>query len=164
MMGGHSYVSLLELFVVGLDRVGAWRWTRVTFLLDRGGLGDVRRYRDRPPTRGRNRSDQRLGRIAMRSIVHAYGGAALREEPRRCSAEAAGTARHHRHLVAPFHHIPSSKAGSACRPAVPQAAVLASQYARCQYAPWWSMARKVGRQFIGPSKGVMQPEGGISAV
>jgi hypothetical protein len=29
----------------------------------------------------------------MRSIVHAYGGAALREEPRRCSAEAAGAAK-----------------------------------------------------------------------
>ena len=39
-----------------------------------------------------------------------------------------------------------------------------AQYARCQYAPWWSMARKVGRQFIGPSKGVMQPESGTSAV
>jgi len=84
--------------------------------LDCGDLRDVRRHRDRPPARGGNLSDQRLGRIAMRSIVHAYGGAASRQEPRRCSAEAAGAARHHRHLVAPFHHVPSSKAGSACRP------------------------------------------------
>jgi hypothetical protein len=31
--------------------------------------------------------------------------AALRQEPRRCSAEAASATRHHRHLVAPFHHF-----------------------------------------------------------
>jgi hypothetical protein len=29
----------------------------------------------------------------------------LRQEPRCCSADAAGAARHHRHLVAPFHHV-----------------------------------------------------------
>jgi hypothetical protein len=53
----------------------------------------------------------------MLSIVHAYGGAALCQEPRRCTAEAAGAAGHHRHLVTPFHRVPSSKAGSPCRPA-----------------------------------------------
>ena len=53
---------------------------------NRGGLRNVRRHRDPPPTRGRNLSNQCLGRVRMRSIVHAYGGAALRQEPRRCSA------------------------------------------------------------------------------
>ena len=85
--------------------------------LNRNGLRNVRRHCDRPPTRGRNLNNQCLGRIRMRSIVHAYRGAALCQEPRRCSAEAAGAASHHRHLVAPFHHVPSSKAGSPCRPA-----------------------------------------------
>src|ERR1700687_3660440 len=49
------------------------------------------------------------GRIRTRNIVHAYGGAALRQEPRRRSAEAAGAAGHHRYLVAPFHGVASSK-------------------------------------------------------
>ena len=74
--------------------------------LDRGRLGDVCRHRDSSSARGRNFGDHRLGRIGMHGIVHAHGGTTLRQKPRRCSAEAAGAARHHRHLVAPFHHVP----------------------------------------------------------
>src|SRR6266852_5757360 len=73
------------------------------------GLRDVRRRCDRPPARGRNLGDQGLGRVRMRSIVHAYGGAALRQLPGRCSADATGGARHDRHLVAPLHHFPLRK-------------------------------------------------------
>jgi hypothetical protein len=73
--------------------------------LDRGRLADVCRHRDGPSAPDPNLGDQRLGRIDLRSIVHAHGGATLRHESRRCSTEAAGAARHHRHLVAPFHHV-----------------------------------------------------------
>jgi hypothetical protein len=73
--------------------------------LDRGRVGDVRRDRDGPSARGGDLGDQRLSGIGMRGVVHAHGGSALGEQPRRCPAEAAPSARHHRHLVAPFHHV-----------------------------------------------------------
>jgi|GraSoi2013_100cm_1033763.scaffolds.fasta_scaffold61898_2 hypothetical protein len=77
--------------------------------LDCGDLRDVRRHRDRRPPAAAISAISASAAWSC-SIVHAYGGAALRQEPRRCSAEAAGAARHHRHLGAPFHHVPPSKA------------------------------------------------------
>ena len=49
-----------------------------------------------------NLGNQRLSRIGLHGIVHAHCGAVLCQEQRCCSADAAGAARHHRHLVAPF--------------------------------------------------------------
>src|SRR5262249_1188393 len=44
-----------------------------------------------------------LGRVRVRRIVDAHGGAPLSQEMRDRSANAARAARHHRHLVAPCH-------------------------------------------------------------
>jgi hypothetical protein len=41
----------------------------------------------------------------MHGIVHAHGGATLRQERRRRSADAAGATRHNRYFVAPFHRV-----------------------------------------------------------
>src|SRR5215472_12267703 len=42
--------------------------------------------------------------IRVGGIVDAYGGAMLRQPPRRCASDAARAAGHQRYLVAPFHH------------------------------------------------------------
>src|SRR3984893_2471017 len=70
---------------------------------DGGGLGDVCCHRDSSSAGGHNLSSHHPGRIGMRRIVHAYGDATSREEPRRCSADATGAARHYRYLLAPYH-------------------------------------------------------------
>jgi hypothetical protein len=52
-------------------------------------------------------------RYSRRQLLANAAIAASRVASQPCvdSAEAARAARHHRHLVAPFHHVPSSKAG-----------------------------------------------------
>jgi hypothetical protein len=76
------------------------------------------RHRDSPSARGRNLGDQRLGRIGMHGIVHAYRGATLRQEPHSCSVARPGprappvtTATWLRHsIILPFHR-PDQHAG-----------------------------------------------------
>ena len=92
---------------------------RTTMASTAAELGDICRHRDSSSAGRRNLSGHRLGRIGMHGIVHAYGGATLREEPRRCSADAAGAARHDRYLLAPFHQgaLVSRSISISCRTA-----------------------------------------------
>src|SRR5262249_36922215 len=52
-------------------------------------------------------------------IVHAYGSSASRQQRCRRAAEAAGAARHDRHLVWPLHQCPLLMAWSGWRPSIP---------------------------------------------
>jgi hypothetical protein len=92
--------------------------------LDRVGLRDVSFHRNRPPAPARDLGDERLGRVRLHSVVHAYGGAALREQPGRCPPEAARAAGHHRHLVTPLHSVPSSALDADQRKGGREAALL----------------------------------------